>query len=276
MAEKRQNHSEPDGEPRFPFSGKSWVPLTALWGYAVIAPVMFALTRESPEQFVSGIVLETAANFGSLLLLAAAFAAANVAAILTIVTARQEKRKRNGSREKQQQKIRARRLAWGLAILLLLAASIFNWSREKELPAKADGAYILAGDLGIAGKRIKASIRHDESSITYGASPWAAFWDVTEYFEDDSGNDITLMQEIYRCSSPETASKLLPHLMREDVFGAAFEKGAAFGGMDAVWQGNVSTIAVRGPFIGRMRFFGLSEAQESEALALLARRWEES
>ena len=137
----------------------------------------------------------------------------------------------------------------------------------------ADDPYLLAEDLGLQGERIVSPAGNAQSSCLEGTSPWALWWDAAEYFRTDKGRELTLYQEIYRCASQETAKVLLPHIMDSDIFGGPYEKSNGYG-MDAVYYGKVSVIAVKGEWIGNLKLLGLSEEETQEALKRLADLWE--
>lgn len=258
---------------------KSWLAFAEIFAVVGMALLMYGLYAGSLEKFQSGLLMECVRNFDGMVLAAAALLLDVCAGMQPILRASFALRRlRRGVCGKASASCSAVRI-WiyraaclGTLLLLFCAAAAVS-SEESGLLRTADDPYLLAEDLGLQGERIVSPAGNAQSSCLEGTSPWALWWDAAEYFRTDKGRELTLYQEIYRCASQETAKVLLPHIMDSDIFGGPYEKSNGYG-MDAVYYGKVSVIAMKGEWIGNLKLLGLSEEETQEALKRLADLWE--
>lgn len=142
-----------------------------------------------------------------------------------------------------------RMLVTACAIFALQAGSQLLSTKEYNMPAQADGPYILLSELGWTGERTYSYQKDDVSAVTHVRSLLSEQWYTKEFVEErPDGAQCMLRQEIYRLQSPKEAMEIVPSVMSESVF-ARGEDGytkVEVPGLDAAWQNDFECIAVKG------------------------------
>ncbi|HWQ51413.1 MAG TPA: DUF2812 domain-containing protein [Terriglobales bacterium] len=133
--------------------------------------------------------------------------------------------------------------------LALLAGAQLLCAETYDMPAAADGPYILLSELGWTGERTYSYQRDNVSEVTRVHSILSEQWHTREFVEEQPGGAVcTLRQEVYEFQSPEAAMALAAPLMKKGVF--ARDEGAytkvEIAGLDGAWESPFEYVAVKG------------------------------
>ena len=130
----------------------------------------------------------------------------------------------------------------------LLTGYQLGTAKEYNMPAQADGPYILLSELGWTGERTYFYEKDDVSAVTHVRSLLSEQWYTKEYVEEQpDGAQCMLRQKIYRLQSPKEAMATLPSVMSESVFARGEDEytKVEVPGLDAAWKNAFEYIAVK-------------------------------
>ena len=161
-------------------------------------------------------------------------------------------------------------LLLGLCILFVLLTLVqLLGTRQRDLPAVADGPYLLCSDLGIDGTRTDAPFFGDPCEVEVTRSLLANQWNTREFI---AAGDAwaALYQDVYEFRTPTQARAFAPVLIATSaLFPASSFTAVEVEGLDAAYRAGNEYIAVKGTraYSITMIAAGLEEPDVFAALA---------
>ncbi len=136
----------------------------------------------------------------------------------------------------------------GLCLLcVVLTAVQLCTIKRYDMPAAADGPYLVLRDMGWEGERT-TNYLEKPSTVEKTRSLAARQWYTYECVESGADAAVWMYQDVYQMTSHARAMDLVPVLMRRAVFTREPEsfEPAEVPGLDAAWRCGMESIAVRG------------------------------
>ena len=150
---------------------------------------------------------------------------------------------------------------------------------EGDLPAEADGPYLLLRDLGYdLERRVPETWRTAESSLKRTSSLLADYWDVYEVVEENDSSG-WMYEDIYRLRSPKLSKRLVEALKNSTTFGEDPQDCSVYVMPDLIaWvYRDLEIVAVSGNMAAHITWMGgdWTDPQPEPLLEALRARWEE-
>jgi len=152
---------------------------------------------------------------------------------------------------------KAARVVLAVCCLVFLALSIIQWAnRQKyEMPAQADGPYLLLKDLGWEGERSKVFTSGPDSTVTVSRSMLLKHWDTYECVEAKD-KQYWMYQDIYEMKSHISAVDFVSILTKIPSFPRAQDYlPIKAEGLDFAYRAGNDYIAVRENFVCRITYY---------------------
>lgn len=148
-------------------------------------------------------------------------------------------------------KVLYRLLNYATTAVILVCGVLTLWQlidyERYDLPAEADGPYLMLGDLGIEGERGYLFYRDKTSDVEHARSPLAEFWLTREVLNQPDGELVWMDQQAYQLRQPERAVDFAHTLMELAIFirDSKNFRPVDAPGLDAAWVGGMEAVAVK-------------------------------